>query len=184
MADLHELRFDMGATWLNLLASLGHAYGPGSYERITGPDRVREFLAHEGLAPATSTFTDADVARTLQLRETLRTITLAVLHHEPVDEDAVGRLNGFLAKDGPLTALATGGFRVDPPPTVEIALARIARQAATHLTGPELAHIRQCHDPECAGAYLDPTGRRRWCAADRCGVKNRVRAHRARRRAV
>ena len=66
-----------------------------------------------------------------------------------------------------------------PPPTLTAALARLARQAVEQL--PD-APLRGCADDECRMAYLDPGGRRRWCAPEKCGVKARVRAHRARAR--
>jgi predicted RNA-binding Zn ribbon-like protein len=66
-----------------------------------------------------------------------------------------------------------------PPSTLAAALARLVRQAVEQL--PD-APLRACDDDECHLAYLDPAGRRRWCAPERCGVKARVRAHRARAR--
>jgi predicted RNA-binding Zn ribbon-like protein len=66
---------------------------------------------------------------------------------------------------------------------VSEALARLARQSIDDLTGPTRGRLRACGDDTCAGIFLDDTGRRRWCADERCGVRARVRAHRARQKA-
>jgi predicted RNA-binding Zn ribbon-like protein len=184
MVDLTALRFDLGPSWLNLLGSVGSAYGPAPIERMTGPDRLAEWLAHEGLTPASGEVpaeTDIELAR--ELREALRSLMLSRVRDRPINPDAVTVLNRFLAADEPLHVTVTGtGPYLEPPRTVTAALARVAREAADHLTGPEAAHIHQCAAEDCAGAFIDESGRRRWCSDDRCGVKSRVRAHRARQR--
>jgi predicted RNA-binding Zn ribbon-like protein len=183
MVDLQALRFDLGAPWLNLLGSLGATFSGHPIERLTGPERLREFLEHEGLAPA-APIGPGDVELAKELRETLHPLAQAVAHGQEPDPLEVAALNEFLAADQPVRLeLRPSGLRAAPPPDLRAALARIARQAAAHLTDPEAVHLRLCADEECAGAYLDPTGRRRWCSTERCGVKARVRAHRARKRA-
>jgi predicted RNA-binding Zn ribbon-like protein len=77
-----------------------------------------------------------------------------------------------------------GSLTASRPATPRKALARLARQAVDDLTGPHPARLRACGDDECSGIFVDPTGRRRWCSDERCGVKARVRAHRARARAA
>jgi predicted RNA-binding Zn ribbon-like protein len=64
------------------------------------------------------------------------------------------------------------------------ALARVARQAVEHLTGPVAQTLRRCADDDCSMVFTDLNGRRRWCSAETCGVRNRVRAHRERQRSV
>jgi predicted RNA-binding Zn ribbon-like protein len=94
-------------------------------------------------------------------------------------------LDASLLDDAPLELRRTGRrLAVSRPATTRAALARLARQAADDLTGPHHARLRACGDEECSGVFLDPTGRRRWCSDERCGVKARVRAHRARARAA
>ncbi len=184
MVDLHALRFDLGAAWLNLCGTLGAGYGAHPIERLTGPDRLAEWLAHEGLAPASGRPAEADVDRAKELRAALRSLARTTALGQRPDPASAATLNAFLAADEPVQVEPGGsGLEAVPPGTPAAALARVARQAAEHLTGPEAAHLRLCADDECSGAYLDPTGRRRWCATERCGVKARVRAHRARQKA-
>ena len=54
----------------------------------------------------------------------------------------------------------------------------MARAAVETLSGARRAELHQCADAECGLLFLDATGRRRWCAAEVCGVRNRVRSHR------
>jgi predicted RNA-binding Zn ribbon-like protein len=92
----------------------------------------------------------------------------------------VAPLQVWLDADEPLTAVVRDGRPAPAPPsTLTAALARLARQTVEQL--PD-APLRACADDECRLAYLDPGGRRRWCSPETCGVKARVRAHRARAR--
>ncbi|MFI5897355.1 CGNR zinc finger domain-containing protein [Actinoplanes sp. NPDC051513] len=75
-------------------------------------------------------------------------------------------------------------LRLAPPAEVSVALAWLARQAAADLTGPTRQRLHACGDDACSGIFIDHTGRRRWCSDERCGVRARVRAQRARARAA
>ena len=172
-----EHRFVTGAVWLDLLATKGRAYRAEPIERLRDLDALRVWLDHERLIPV-SPLTDADVARVTTLRETLRPLVLAVLDGRDPPDVAV--LQPWLDADEPLrAAVREGRPGAAPPSTLDAALARIVRRAVEELPTAPLA---ACGDPECRMAYLDPTGRRRWCSAETCGVKARVRAHRARAR--
>jgi len=171
-----EHRYDTGAPWLDLLATRGHAYGAEPIERMRDVAMLREWLDHQHLTPVEE-LTDAHVARARDLRETLRPLVLAVLDGRPPD---VAPLQPWLYRDEPLRAVVRDGRpAAAPPSTLDAALARLARQAVEQLPDAPLA---ACADTDCRLAYLDPGGRRRWCAPERCGVKARVRAHRARAR--
>jgi len=171
-----EHRYVAGTAWLNLLATLGHAYGTVTIERLGDLAALRAWLDHERLTPA-APLTDADVAQVKAFRETLRPVVLAVLDERSPD---VAPLQPWLDVDEPLRAVVRDGRpAAAPPSTIAAALARLARQAVEQL--PEAA-LGACADDECRMAFLDPGGRRRWCAPETCGVKARVRAHRARAR--
>jgi predicted RNA-binding Zn ribbon-like protein len=177
-----ELRFDAGAPWLDLLATVGGAYGADPVERLTGPPVLQRWLDHHGLSPERAP-TDADVADARALRETVRLLTIAVLDGAPVPAAPLAELQRWLDADVPLRAVERAGRPAPARPVAPAAaLARVARQALEHLGGPEAEHLHACSDDECRMAFLDPSGRRRWCAPGRCGVRARVRAHRARAR--
>jgi predicted RNA-binding Zn ribbon-like protein len=173
------LRFDAGTPWLDLLATVGSAYGPEPTERLRGVSELERWLAHERLTPQEPP-TEADVAAARAMREVLRPVVLAVLADQEVDAAALEALQHWLDRDEPLRVVPDAGMpAVEAPRTATVALARVCRQAVEHLAGPERAQLGACADDACHMAFLDPTGRRRWCAAERCGVRARVRAHRA-----
>jgi predicted RNA-binding Zn ribbon-like protein len=175
------LRFDAGAAWLDLLATVGGAYGTAPTERLRGAAELAEWLDHERLAPDRPP-TDADVVAARALREALRPIVLAVLARRPLDDDALAALQPWLDADEPLRVVARDGLPdVAAPRTVAAALARVCRQAVEQLAGTERDQLGACAADDCHMAFLDPGGRRRWCSAQRCGVRERVRAHRAHR---
>jgi predicted RNA-binding Zn ribbon-like protein len=53
------------------------------------------------------------------------------------------------------------GLTTRRPRTTREALARLARQAADDLSGPNAERLRTCGDEECSEVFVDPTGRRR-----------------------
>jgi predicted RNA-binding Zn ribbon-like protein len=180
---IERLRFDTGATWLDLVATVGSAYGETPVERLRDTGRLREWLDAEGLLPEHEPSED-DLVRARELRESLRALALAALRGGAWPPGDVARVNEFLRADEPLELLAgPSAPRTRPPATVRAALGRVARQAAEHLTGPEAALLGACPGRDCGMLFLDPTGRRVWCAAGICGVRHRVREHRRRRAA-
>ncbi|HEX4224181.1 MAG TPA: ABATE domain-containing protein [Pseudonocardiaceae bacterium] len=169
------LRSDTGAVWLDLLATVSGAYGPTPRERLTDTEALAWWLTVEDLLPLAE-LTEQDLLDARALRAALRGVALAVLHDQPISPAEVIVLNDHLAADRPLT------WPSSPPATARQALARVAREAAETLTGTRRTELRQCADTECGLLFLDAAGRRRWCAAEVCGVRNRVRAHRERTR--
>jgi predicted RNA-binding Zn ribbon-like protein len=170
-------RFDTGATWLDLLATVGSAYGPAPVDRMGTVELLEQWLAQEDLSPTTPPGPD-DVTQARELRELLRPLGLAAAADRPPEPADVEALNAVLARDTPLRL--TPDLALAPPPTAGAALGRIARQAAEHLAGPTASRLRTCDDHDCGMLYDDVTGRRRWCSAAICGVRHRVRAHRSR----
>jgi predicted RNA-binding Zn ribbon-like protein len=179
--DPLAFRFDCGATWLNLLATRGRAFSGRPVERLADVERFAEWLARCELSPVRPP-ERADLERARLLRETLRPLALATVDGAPPPRDAVEALAAFLAVHDDPVELAAGERLVrTPPPTPDAALARIARQAVDHLTGPERAELKVCPEHDCRGVFTDRSGRRRWCPSPACASRGRVRALRARR---
>jgi predicted RNA-binding Zn ribbon-like protein len=174
------LKFHAGVAWLDLLVTVGQAYGPAPVERLRGLPQLVEWLDHEGLTPAVPP-AESDVADARSLREAVRRVVLATLDDRAVTADELAALAPWLGvAAAPRPVLRAGRLALEPPPTTRAALAGLATQAVTFLSGPDRAHLGACADPLCRMAFLDPTGRRRWCSADTCGLRARVRNHRAR----
>ncbi|WP_059005873.1 CGNR zinc finger domain-containing protein [Streptomyces specialis] len=183
MADerLLAFRFDCGAPWLNLLATRGRAFGGRPVERLYSPARLTEWLARGELAPARAA-DRSDLERARELRETLRALALPTVAGDPPPADAAAALTGFLAAHDDPVRLATGDRLTRPAPaTATAALARVARQAVDHLTGPGRHTLKTCPELDCRAVFADTTDRRRWCPSPACASRGRVRALRARR---
>jgi predicted RNA-binding Zn ribbon-like protein len=183
--DPQAFRWHRGAPWLDLLATSGLTFGPRPIERIPTPGRLAAWLDGAGLAPERPPGT-ADVERARQLRETLRALAMASVAGEAPPADAVAHLAAVLSEHhDPVRLEVEGGeLRRRRPGSTAEALARLARQAADHLTGPLRHELAVCGETDCRGVFADPTGRRHWCPAAGCASRGRVRALRARRAAA
>lgn len=183
MVDRREFRFDCGATWLDLLATTGQTFGAHPVERLDGVPRLADWLEHAELTPVRPP-TERDLARTRQLRETLRALALATVRGAEPAPEAVAELAGFLDRHPDRVRLDVAGrLRRDAPVSTTEGLARIARQAVDQLTGPARHTLSICAEHDCQAVFADPVGRRRWCPSPSCASRGRVRALRARRAA-
>jgi predicted RNA-binding Zn ribbon-like protein len=179
-----EFRTGYGTAWLDLLASLTGRYLETTRELLPDPEAARRWLAEHDLEPV-APVTEADLAALRALREAVhRTAAATVRGDRPTDSD-LATIDRALADDRPGrlagSAADTGRLVVSRPRTAAEAAGRLARHAVDDMSGPRRELLRFCGDSDCAGIFLDHTGRRRWCADERCGVRARVRAHRARR---
>lgn len=175
-------RFDCGATWLNLLATRGRTFGARPVERMATAADLATWLERCELSPIRPPGED-DLRRARWLRETLRELALATIDGRRPAPEAVAGLAEFLADD-PIRLTADDRLRREQPATAGRALARIARQAADHLTGVDRLALKSCPEHDCRGVFTDPPGRRRWCPSPACASRGRVRALRARRDAA
>ena len=177
---MSEFRTGNGADWLDLLATLLGRYRRKQVEMLTDPAALRAWLREHGMEPVADV-TDVDVEATRSLRETMHRAATATLAGRPVATRDVKTLQEALASDQPLRVGRTGTeLELTRPADVSVALGWLARQAVVDLTGPNRRRLHACGDDTCSGIFIDHTGRRRWCSDERCGVRVRVRAHRAR----
>ncbi|MBZ4320487.1 CGNR zinc finger domain-containing protein [Streptomyces huiliensis] len=182
-AEHLEFRFDLGATWLDFLATKGRTFGTRPVERVATAERLVEWFARVELTPVRPPDA-ADVVRVHAVRETLRLLALPVVEGGTPPAGAVAETARFLAEQpDPVRLTVTDRLLREPPADTGAALARIVRQAVGHLTGPERATLAVCPEHDCRGLFANPTGRRRWCPAPACASRGRVRALRERRRA-
>jgi predicted RNA-binding Zn ribbon-like protein len=175
-----DFRLDMGAPWLNLLATRGRHFGPQPVERIPTTERLDDWLARVELAPL-ARVTHADLRTAHLLREVLRELALGVVDGVPPKAGQVSPLTAFLRTE-PMHLAALDRLHRSAPATASDAFARLAHQAADWLTGPLRHDLRACPEQDCRGVFADPGGRRRWCPSPACASRGRVRALRERRR--
>ena len=149
---------------------------------LTDPAALRAWLAEHGMEPVAAV-TTADVETARSLREALHRAAAATLNGQPPAAPTCGSCRTRWPRISPWgSAALRRGSRWTGPPMPPVALAWLARQAAVDLTGPTRERLHACGDDTCSGIFIDHTGRRRWCSDERCGVRARVRAHRARAR--
>jgi predicted RNA-binding Zn ribbon-like protein len=177
-----EFRTGYGRDWLDFAVTLIGRYTGDRHDLIETTVGLRAWLKAWDLAPTTPV-TEHDVAQARALRDALHELARAAATDSVPTPADVRTVDQALVADAPVRLRRhAGSLTASRPATAREALARLARQAVDDLTGPHPARLRACGDEECSGIFVDPTGRRRWCSDERCGVKARVRAHRARAR--
>ncbi|WP_251070551.1 ABATE domain-containing protein [Streptomyces sp. ISL-96] len=180
--------FDPGALCLELLPT----GGPGllaRYEVLHKPaDLVRwaeRSRLPDALCPAVSA---SELADARALRDALHRLAADRAHGRALAAADLDVVNERAARE-PLAAridIGTGVGAVRawvPGATGTQLLSTVARDAIDLFTGPYAHRIRECGSHDCYLLFVDTSrpGRRRWCAMERCGNRNKARAHRARR---
>ncbi|MFJ8072452.1 CGNR zinc finger domain-containing protein [Streptomyces sp. NPDC096176] len=178
-----SFRFDPGALCLELLTT----GGPGrlaAYEVLDGPAALLRWVADSRLPAGLRLTADpADVTAARALRDALWGVASTRAHGDDADPADVSLVNAAAAA-APLVARITvdGSREWVPGATARQMLSTVARDAVDLFTGPYADRVRECCSHDCQLLFVDTSrpGRRRWCAMERCGNRNKVRAHRAR----
>ncbi|MEU4327491.1 CGNR zinc finger domain-containing protein [Nonomuraea dietziae] len=97
---------------------------------------------------------------------------------EPINRWAARRQPSLVRLSSDLSVV-----RLPPRDPVVAALAEIACDAIELIGGPDLRQVRVCASPSCGLRFADRSnaGSRQWCSMKRCGNREKVRLHRARR---
>lgn len=178
-----SFRFDPGALCLELLPT----GGPGrlaAYEVLHDPAALRCWIADsrlgDGLRVAAG---DEDLPAVRALRNALWGMADARARGVAPDPAGVDVVNAAAALPPLVARIAPDGSREwAPGATVPQLLSTVARDAVELFTGPFADRVRVCGSHDCRLLFVDTSrpGRRRWCAMERCGNRNKVRAHRVR----
>ncbi len=173
-------RFDAGRACLNLLATVGRR-GDAPVERVPTPQACADWLVDAGLVEGPVTVNESRLNELHALRKAAYQVVEARRCHAQPDADAVAAVNAWAARSTAapqLTADAAGATQHSPRP-VAAALATLARDTISLVTGPDMARVRACTAPECRMLFLDHSrgARRRWCSMARCGNRAKVRTH-------
>ncbi|MFF3243626.1 CGNR zinc finger domain-containing protein [Streptomyces sp. NPDC002870] len=176
-------RFDPGALSLELLPTGGPG-GFARYEVLHQPaDLVRwaaESRLPAGLEPVVSV---EELAAARTLRDALWGLTADRAHGRELRPADLAVVNEAAAQAAPAPRITADGERgwVSGATGTQL-LSAVARDAVDLFTGPYAHRIRECGSHDCYLLFVDTSrpGRRRWCAMERCGNRNKVRAHRVR----
>jgi len=178
-----SFRFDPGALCLELLPT----GGPGrlaAYEVLNDRAALLRWVTDSRLPAALRLTVDpADVAAARALRDALWGMASARAHGGDADPADVSVVNAAAAAPPLVARIAADGSREwAPGATAQQMLSTVARDAVDLFTGPYADRVRECGSHDCQLLFADTSrpGRRRWCAMERCGNRNKVRAHRAR----
>jgi predicted RNA-binding Zn ribbon-like protein len=187
--DGQTFRFDAGALCLELLVTGGEG-AFSRFEVLHSPDDLVAWLPQSRLGadgwnfPDRIEVTDDELAGLKRLRAHLWQVALDLTSGRApgqADLDAINRA----AAGAPLVPQLDpdGGRGWAAPVTGARVTATMARDAVTLLGGPGVSRLRRCAGDNCALMFADTSrpGRRRWCAMERCGNRDKVRAYRDRR---
>ncbi|MEU5347509.1 MULTISPECIES: ABATE domain-containing protein [unclassified Streptomyces] len=177
-------RFDPGALCMELVTT----GGPGEfarYEVLHEPADLVRWVERSRLPGGLEvTVTEGELAQTRALRDAVFLLAADRAHGRPLQARHLDVVNAAAA-GAPLAARveADGARGWAPGATGARLLATVARDAVELFTGPYADRIRECGSHNCALLFVDTSrpGRRRWCAMEHCGNRQKARTHRARR---
>jgi predicted RNA-binding Zn ribbon-like protein len=163
-------------------------------DRLTDPAALVAWLEQEGLAPAGTRATRADLTRAIELREALRAILLA--HNGPGTGPGGGRGGAAGAYRTLDEAGARARLRVrfgddgraslaPDAAGVSGALGRLVAVVHDSIGQGTWGRLKVCRDHSCEWAFYDHTKNRSgaWCSMEGCGNRAKARAFRERRAA-
>jgi predicted RNA-binding Zn ribbon-like protein len=182
--DGKPYRFDPGALCLELLTT----GGPGAYARwevLHEPADLAAWADRSRLPDGLDLVLEqADVRRARTLRDALFLLTADRAHGRPLRPEHLDAVNAAAAEPPLAARIEADGTRGwAPGATGGRLLSTVARDAIELFTGPYADRIRECGAHDCRLLFVDTSrpGRRRWCAMEHCGNREKARAHRARR---
>ena len=124
-----------------------------------------------------------DLADAIRLRGAIGGLARAASAGIAHDSAGIDLLNLYAATPDIPPRLVGGAMQAGrTEPRAAQALSTVARDAVSLFSGAAGGRIRSCDADDCGLIYLDTSraGNRRWCSMQRCGNRNKVRAHRAR----
>ncbi|WP_433226740.1 CGNR zinc finger domain-containing protein [Microtetraspora malaysiensis] len=179
-----SFRFDAGAVCLDF----AHTGGEGQYaifESLHEPADLAEWLAQgPPAAVMTVTVTAHELTAAKALRQAIWDAAHARAAGRPLPAGAVATINRAAAAAPLIPELTADGTTAGwaPPVRATQALSTLAREMIELLSGPLAQRIRECAGDNCPLVFVDTSrpGARRWCAMERCGNRQKLRALRAR----
>ncbi|MFD5948791.1 CGNR zinc finger domain-containing protein [Streptomyces collinus] len=176
-------RFDPGALCLELTTT----GGPGVFARWEVLHEPSDLVTWAGLSRLPDgldlTVSPVEMERARTLRDAVLLLAADRAHGRPLRAPHLDVVNAAAAAPPLVARIGPDGTRSwAPGATGTQLLATVARDAIDLFTGPFADRIRECGAHDCHLLFVDTSrpGRRRWCAMEHCGNREKVRAHRAR----
>jgi predicted RNA-binding Zn ribbon-like protein len=154
-------------------------------ERIPVPHRLVDWLAVSGLAVASCTPAQLDLAR--ELRGSIHAAATAGAVQDALPAAAVRVINDRSAQGRAVAFLTPEGARqwqLGADSCVEDALGVIAADAISVLAGERDGRLALCASPTCRAAFFDTSQSRtrKWCDMNTCGNRQKKARFQASRR--
>ncbi|MFH9889167.1 CGNR zinc finger domain-containing protein [Streptomyces luteogriseus] len=176
-------RFDPGTLCLELTVT----GGPGAFARWEVLHEPADLVTWAGRSRLPDgldlTVTAAELEGARTLRDAVFLLAADRAHRRPLRAAQLDVVNAAAAAPPLVARIAPDGTRAwAPGATGTQLLATVARDAIDLFTGPHADRVRECGAHNCHLLFVDTSrpGRRRWCAMEHCGNREKVRAHRAR----
>lgn len=168
------------------LAFVDSVYGPPGvkdHDDLSTPEAAAAWLIDHGLISPEAGLQEPCQSRLVRFRHDLRALFIAQISRGVPTPKAIEALNRALTSAPGALLLRFGSgpgfFRSAEHPMTQAldhAMAIIAEDAASLLTGNDASQIAACESGSCQQIFLRTHARRQWCS-NRCG--DRVRAARA-----
>jgi predicted RNA-binding Zn ribbon-like protein len=158
----------------------------GGQDDLGTPQRLQGWLMDRNLALPTDTVAEADLRRTIQVREGLRALGRAN-NGEPLDLDKVAALNRAAADIPLVVGMQPDDWRLLPTAAgVDGFLGTILATVARSMADGSWSRVKACRNDACRWLFYDHSRNRSgtWCTMAICGSRMKSRAYRSRRRAA
>ncbi|MEU3890945.1 CGNR zinc finger domain-containing protein [Streptomyces sp. NPDC029041] len=176
-------RFDPGALCLELTTT----GGPGAFARWEVLHEPADLIAWAGRSRLPDgldlTVSGQELQRARTLRDAVLLLAADRAHGRPLQAAHLDVVNAAAAAPPLVARIEPDGTRSwAPGATGSRLLATVARDAIELFTGPYADRVRECGAHDCHLLFVDTSrpGRRRWCAMEHCGNREKARVHRTR----
>ncbi|MEU0069666.1 CGNR zinc finger domain-containing protein [Streptomyces sp. NPDC006332] len=177
-------RFDPGALCLELVAT----GGPGEFARFEVLHAPADLVTWAGRSRLPNglelAVTEGELLRARELRDTLFRLAADRAHGRPLQPSHLDAVNAAAVESPLVPRIAPDGTHAwAPGATGAQLLSTVARDAIDLFTGPYADRVRECGSDHCSLLFVDTSrpGRRRWCAMEHCGNREKARTFRSRR---
>ncbi len=155
---------------------------------LTSYDVLLTFATHHGLltgpqaeAARAAESTDGERETLLHHARRLRGVLYELLTQDASQQDrkvfAAWANEARSAQRWTLDAAGSYTWALDPRQPVRLPLLAVADSATQLLTDASAGTVHACPGRDCGWLFLDPRGRRKWCAMAVCGNRAKARAH-------
>ncbi len=181
-----QFRFDAGSLALNFVATVRHRGSQKPRDLLQGPESLAEWFSKAGChSPAVSP-SHHEFESAILLREAIyRTLLSRIRNEQPISAD-IKRINTASASSlaAPQIESKTCAIQWKCEEPVKACLVEIARDAVMLISATDRSRLKSCDNRGCQMVFIDnsPANRRRWCAMSICGNREKIKAHRQRKK--